>query len=525
MREPIESGLFSPRENDHVIIRGSFNHWSGNDYILEDVNKDSVYEQIFNIDTDSGSAPEFKYLIIKSNGQELWENRPNKSNLPYGNRFIESNTRAIDTFDSDKYNFGLIGREVIFTENEIQNDFIQFRNTLETQHCCLYEYTSKQELDRLFDLQYQMLDQPMTPIEFYKILTPVTAKIGCGHTAVWMPEEFWGIGKNHLFPLKIHFIENHAVSAGSYGNSSMIERGSIIQEIDGVPISEIIHEMQMNYSADAMNIHFINSQIERRFPLIYARRFGFQDKFQIKYIPPGKKKNRLKALNATSISAVKSVVFKNFHHPPLQIKMLDRNTAVIKIPTFIYYDRVPYFTHFIDSCFTVINTQGVRNLILDLRGNDGGDPFCAAPLFSYLQHKSVPYFSEPYGKYSELAKPLLLPENHYTGHLYTLIDGRCFSTNGHFCALLKYHHIGKFVGTKSGATYKCNAGKNTEIHLSHTKIMLNFGRSTYSAAVTGMDKTKPIMPDYPVKETCQDFLDGKDVFIDKVIELIQLDDS
>ena len=50
--------------------------------------------------------------------------------------------------------------------------------------------------------------------------------------------------------------------------------------------------------------------------------------------------------------------------------------------------------------------------------------------------------------------------------------------------------------------------------------MLYFGRSTFAAAVKGVDKTKPITPDYPVKETYQDFLTGKDVFMETALKLI-----
>lgn len=36
-----------------------------------------------------------------------------------------------------------------------------------------------------------------------------------------------------------------------------------------------------------------------------------------------------------------------------------------------------------------------------------------------------------------------------------------------------------------------------------------------------MDRTTPILPDYPVRETYQDFLDGKDVFKDGALRLIE----
>jgi len=111
--------------------------------------------------------------------------------------------------------------------------------------------------------------------------------------------------------------------------------------------------------------------------------------------------------------------------------------------------------------------------------------------------------------------------NHFSGNLFTLLDGRCGSTNGHFSALLKYHRIGEFVGTPSGATFKCNAGSNTEVILKKTSLILTFGRNTYAAAVEGMDKASPIMPDYPVHVKYQDFLDGRDVFMETALELIK----
>jgi C-terminal processing protease CtpA/Prc len=98
-----------------------------------------------------------------------------------------------------------------------------------------------------------------------------------------------------------------------------------------------------------------------------------------------------------------------------------------------------------DRSFREIKEKGIKNLILDLRGNDGGDPFCSVILYSYLMKEPAPYFAESYGKYADLAKPVAPAENRFTGNLYTLLDGRCGSTNGHFCALLKYHRVGKFV--------------------------------------------------------------------------------
>ena len=409
-----------------------------------------------------------------------------------------------------------------FSVKQLREDFLQMRHTLEEDHANLYEYTNKETFDKLFEQQYKLIEQPMLLKEFFKVLTPITAKVGCGHTNLWMPDEYWNLDPNKLFPLQINFIEDHAVVIGDYNSNSLVPVGSIVMEINDIPIHEIIEEMKINYSADALNENFILSQIERRFSLIYARRFGFPEKFTVTYALPGRKTRVTIELQPTNVQVIKAIVFENFDHPELEFEIMEEtNTAIMTIQTFIYYDRVPMFKEFLEKCFKEIYDKKIENLILDLRGNDGGDPFCAAPLLSYLEHEPVPYFAEPYGKYAQLAESIPLAEYRFNGNLFTLINGRCFSTNGHFCSLLKYHKIGKFIGTEGGATYKCNAGKNMVTHLKNSRIMLYFGRSTFTAAVKDMDKSHGILPDYPVEQTYRDFLDGKDSILKYTLDLIK----
>jgi len=410
----------------------------------------------------------------------------------------------------------------LFTVEDLRHDFLQLRRILESEHCCLYEYTGKNEFDSLFDQCLKLIDRPMRYEEFFRIIAPIPAKIGCMHTALWMPGGFFNLGPNNLFPLQVRLIENQLVVIGSYRDSLEIPVGCIILEINGLPANKIMQELRGITSADAFNPYFIETQVEERFPMFYASVFGFPEKYTMTYALPGRKTRVTADLHPADIGSVRKVVFANFRYPPLSIDFIeDKKTAVMTVKTFIYYDKVDYFRDFMDRSFRLIKEKGIENLVLDLRGNDGGDPFCAVILYSYLEKEPAPYFVEPYGKYTELAKPVPLPENHFTGQLYTLIDGRCGSTNGHFCALLKYHRIGKFVGTPSGSTYKCNAGKNTQVQLDKTSIILTLGRSTYAAAVQGMNKAQPIMPDYPVAETYRDFLEGKDVYREAAMRLIE----
>jgi len=405
---------------------------------------------------------------------------------------------------------------------DMRQDFRQLRQILEKEHCCLYEYTGKEEFDALFDQRFKLIDRPMRIDEFFKIMAPIAANVGCMHTALWMPGAFFNRGSNNLFPLQVKLIDKDLVVTGSYREVLEVPVGSILLEINGRSLKSILEELRQITSADAFNPFFIDAQVTKRFPMFYASVFGFPDKYQVTYSLPGRKTRATMDLHPADLGSVRNVIFANFQHPPLTVEFIeDTKAAVMTVKTFSYYDRVEYFKTFMDDSFRQIKDKGIQNLVLDLRGNDGGDPFCAVILYSYLEHRPTPYFAEPYGKYADLAKPVPLPENHFTGQLVTLLDGHCGSTNGHFCALLRYHRIGTFVGTPSGSTYKCNAGKNSEIQLDKTKIILTFGRSTFAAAVQGMDKTKPILPDHPVRETYRDFLDGKDVYLETAMNLIE----
>jgi len=408
----------------------------------------------------------------------------------------------------------------LLTVEDMRHDFGQLRNLLEKEHGCLYEYTEKEEFDRLFNERFKLLDRPMRYEEFFKIIAPLAAKVGCMHTALWMPSSYFKLDAENLFPLQVRLIESHLVVTGNYREPLEVPVGSILLEINGRPAGEIIAELRTITSADAFNPYFIDAQVEKRFAMFYASVFGFPEKHTVTYALPGRKSRLTVDLQPADLASVRKVVFANFSHPPLTLEFMDdRRTAVMTVKTFSYYDRVEYFRDFMDRSFRDIKDKDIANLILDLRGNDGGDPFCAVILYSYLEKEPAPYFAEPYGKYAELAKPVPVAEDRFTGRLFTLLDGRCGSTNGHFSALLKYHRIGKIVGTPSGATYKCNAGKNTEVALDKTAIILTLGRSTYAAAVKGMDKAQPIMPDYPVRETYRDFLDGKDVYLEAALRL------
>jgi len=522
MEDALDRELFVPADGDRVVLRGSFENWEGDRFELTDGDGDGVYKGVFTLPGKPGSEIEYKYVIRKSGGQVCWEWQPDPDNPPFGNRRLtltgNPQNEPIGDFIIDRYDLAAVDMPVMFSVEELRADFAEMRRVLEEKHCCLYDVTDRKDFEQLLAKQEKMIDRPMQPHEFYHVLAPIAAAVGCGHTSLWMSEAFWTHAQDHLFPLRITMMDGYPVVTDYYGEAREVPVGSILLKINGRAVDEIIDELASLYTADARNRNFRMAQVERRFPMLYARAYGFPSKWDVTYALPGRKTSAAAVLEGAGIDAVRAKVFPK---PELRFTVHEQpEAAVMRISSFSFYDRVPMFRSYLDSCFQIIDERGIGALVLDLRGNDGGDPFCAAPLLAYLEEEPVPYFARPYGKYAELADPVPLAESPFRGTLIVLIDGSNFSTSAHFCALLKSHGIGTLVGTETGGTFTCNAATD-EVHLDHTRLLLFVPTQSFAAAVDNLDRRRGVEPDHQVSQQYKEFLDGRDTVMDYAMRLVR----
>ena len=515
----LKNEIFLPQQSDSLVIRGNFNSWSGNKQVLNDSDGDSIYLLTYDIEGSAGDTLQYKFVIVKSEGFDSWEVNPDPNNPDHGNRTLvltgQSQTLPPINFDLDNY----IKYPVVFSKLELQEDYIQMKEVLETNHPALYEFTGKGRFDMLFENQYKLINDELSIEEYHKILEPLIAAVGCGHTGLWLPNNYWYIAPNRYFPLKLKFIGNKVFAAGQYEDSSLLPVGSEIKCINKRFINEIVDTLVANHRADGFNRAFKSARVEKKFSKLFALQFGFPDKFEVQFVPPETNQIQTEVLNPVSVNAINSYQLRG---SLLEIDLReDISTAVLTINTFIYYDQLEMFKSFIDSAFNIIRGKNIKNLVIDLRGNDGGDPFCSTYLLSYIEKEPVRYFSEPHGNYKPLADPIPIADNHFKGNVYTLIDGNGFSTTGHLCAVLKYNNICTFVGTELGSTYICN-GATRNITFKNTRMILwTAHRHSYSVAVDGMDKRRGIIPDYIVESTVEDLIEGRDTVKEFTLKLIE----
>lgn len=405
-----------------------------------------------------------------------------------------------------------------FTRTQLHEDLFQLRRAMEGLHPALYDYTSREEFDRLFEKGREDLRDGMGPDEAYRIFAALTARIGCMHSSMWMPRGYWDHLEGRLFPVRLVFVGKKVFVNGSYTDRQPLPRGARILAINGRPIAKILADVSRVISADALSPTYRSHRLGSRFPLHYALFYGHPEAFDVTYSPPEGKK-RLKAV-LEPVATPK--VWKNMvplRELKFEIKK-ESNAALMTIPHFSFYRNRGKFFGFIDDAFDQIRGRGLQDLIIDLRGNSGGDPYCAAHLFSYIAHESVPYFAESFGGYAKLAEPIPLQDHRFEGRLYVLIDGGCGSTTGHLCGLLEYHGLGIKIGERTGATYVCH-NAHRDFLLRHTRFQASIATGTYATAVEGLAGDKGIEPDYAVRPAARDLADGIDTVVEFALRKIE----
>ena len=449
-----------------------------------------------------------------------------------------------------------------FNPSELKEDFQLFRTALEEAHPGIYRYETKAAMDESFESIVKELDKPLSQQEFYKILNPVLAKIGCGHTKL-MPSEDKGFmyyyNMETLFPLKLFLDKNKAYVRYSYDTKVKLEPGTEITAINGIAMGEIIEGLLNNLFSDGHNQTFKYYELNRYFNALFSNFYLEEGKahnqFNITYKYRGKKGSM--SLPSVSYQIVMEHDNAEQNSIPYQLEFKNAKTALLTIRTFWPDEEKYNFEAFLKETFTDINAKSIQNLILDLRGNEGGKDAFGALLLSYLVNAEFRYYDKlvlatnerftfvehaqlPEG-YEQLRALITQTEdgefrwehngnlavqtpqeNPFKGRVYVLIDGACFSVTSEFCAVANHLDRVSFIGEETGGGYYGNnSGAFAIVTLPNSKMKLGIPLMAYYTAVKDYEFTdRGIVPHYQVQPTIMGILSGKDEIMERTMKIM-----
>lgn len=416
--------------------------------------------------------------------------------------------------------------------SQLREDFQTFRKTLTENHPDIYRHRSRPALDALLDSCEASINHPMNLIAFGNLIRFSVSAIQCGHTSGSLPGELMEqyAASVSMFPLKLWFAGGRAFVLCSKHES--VPAGSEVLAIDGEPVERIRQKLFRYLPSDGNIQTKKNATLNNdAFLFLYNFIYGEQTHFEVRLAIPGGQVREI-TLQAAAFEHTQCPPFKSDNNAkPLEISYPDSSRALLTIRTFSS-ERISGagqdFPAFLETTFKQFQQRKIQHLIIDLRGNGGGDDIYGALLYSYLTDKAFRYFSVLQSK----SKPFLTPDDHpglavqqpaevnFKGKVYVLTDGRTFSTAADFCAIVRSNVRGVFLGEETGGGYEGNnSGGTVRLRLPHSGIQLSVPKIRYSNAVgQNSGPGRGIIPDYPLTPSISDILAGKDPQLEKAFE-------
>lgn len=489
-----------------------------------------------------------------------------------------------------------VGR--LFSVESLREDFTILRNVLQEAHIGLYRYVSKETMDSLMDAQFNKIEHSMTEIDFYKIINPVMCAIRDEHTFALPSVEYWNneIGqtvytgnpspsKAKLFPFFIKVIDNRLFIDNNLSSDPSIPDGTEIRSVNGkegsILIKQLLSTLPTNGYIETFRTRnleqFSLQQTHNRFMVNYAIFIGRPDSFNIAIQKPGATQVEIFAVPALTSKDIYNYYWRRYSavndvkkriENPVEFKLLTAKTAYLRLSDFHEAPWRKYnLSHSTEyrNDYNFINEKRIENLVIDLRGNEGGNLGMGVELFKFIftdpfriydyhecKNYRFPAFkkymrdpeamdrfpdsvfvktaentfrSNPQIKTEVWSRPMQPVPNPYRNKLYVLINGATGSAASMFATIIRVNRKDAiFIGEESGGDIEGPiSGQGMDITLPNTRIRADIPFIRRFVHLNGYvhKKGRGIIPDHVVPTSIQDFVNKEDTQLKYALGIIK----
>lgn len=451
---------------------------------------------------------------------------------------------------------------------EMRGDLAILWSAIKELHPGYGIYTPADSLEKSYNAVYASLDEPLTESEFIPRIYPFLCALGCGHTQIEHSKNYQPPASAHL-PFEVLVHQHRAWVTTS--RTGRLATGDEVISINGEPVSAIIEHGKALYCGDG----YVESFKE----LFLSEYDGFEDACNKYYhwkapyrVTISTNKGGLKEVVLDSADRQPVVGYQDKYASWLKVDSGEDcrlyfsktgETGLFEINGLAYTDTISY-----QQCFDKVARQGIKNLILDMRHNGGGDLRIAIKLLSYLTDSSfgivkdiksrIPnpaknpfsvyfdstrtesfngsclpgrqegawYHMDINPEFARIYAPLAMAgAGRFRGRLFVLIDGATFSSAALFTSALKAQRKDVvFIGRETaGAEEGCNGFAMQKLTLPNTGISVVFPWLRVVSMAKSPVFGRGLMPDYPVAYTAEDVVRGRDLDLEKVVGVIDLE--
>lgn len=460
-----------------------------------------------------------------------------------------------------------------YPKEKLQKDYLVFREILEESHPSLYWYTPKDSMDYYFDMGYNRINDSMSEPAFRTLLSYVISKVNCGHTSIKNSKNFsryLDTAKLTAFPLGIKFWSDTAVIYSNLNRrDSTLKRGTVITAINKLPMTAIRDSLFQFMVTDGYSINHKYQSLSNlgNFGGLYKSVFGYSNKLEVNYLDSTgtERITTIAPFDYRRDSAFRRFT-SNLYKPSRKERRQNRltgarsiqidttgSTAFMSLNTFTDGNRLRTFFR---QSFRELHKRNIQHLIIDVRGNGGGNVSLSNKLTRYLAAKPFKLADSLYAvkkrsrfeqniqnsfvsamfmtfmtsrrmdgnyhfRYFErhVFKPK--KKHHYNGDVYMLTGGNSFSATTLVVHALKGQQNVKIIGEETGGgAYGNSAWFIPDVTLPMTGVRFRLPKFHMV-----MDKNLPkngrgIVPDIEVVPTVKAIREGFDIKLEYTKKLI-----
>lgn len=451
----------------------------------------------------------------------------------------------------------------IYQPSEMIEDFKYLHTQLQLNHPGFYRYTNKPTWDSIYAITLNALQMPLQDIKYRLVLRQYLTYIKCGHTQI-NPSlnsiKNFEKRKHKSVPFKVIIANNKLLVSENLSNDSTLEKGTEIKAINFNEATDIINNIYKIQNADAGLTSMKNYYGASQFATYYNAIYGEDSVFTINCIKLNGDTQTLvvkeKPKTKTKKIALKIKPSKTLFNQPFaefRICNADSQTAILKIKGFQIENARKLYAR----AFEKIENEEIKYLIIDLRGNGGGNIMDAAELISYVSkdtfsydfvrgkqgltykkhasQKFIYYFSRAmldlfgnrtevnnqYNYHFDYNKKAIKKENHFNGAIFCLIDNGSFSAASFVAAYLKHKCGAILIGQETAGTESgCYAINTPFLKLPITKNFIRIPHYQFKHQLPIFESARGVLPQIETPINSQTINSKNDEEMDLIWKLI-----
>jgi len=469
----------------------------------------------------------------------------------------------------------------VFSKEQAKADIDAIVKNVEDIHPNPYAYTSEKEIKEYANAIKNKLKDSINRIEFYRLVVPLIVRYGDGH----IQSDYFNVQNKYLsycithnigiFPFTILEHEGKPYIKYSIFDNSIIKLGDEIKSINNIPANTIL-ETCCHYLTGESNYPKISKIYSNAFLNYLAFVYDFRDSFNISYISQSDNKEYNITIPGAYLNDITKAnekfapKWEIYTEKPIISQEDVFDFSMIKSKPIGYLNFYSFALDLdkkmekqverkVDSVFCKLKKEGIKNLIIDIRENDGGEDYCTELLMSYLTNKKWNWdgttemkYSEqqkkiysqffikkgfhPFFKLSHTYKEFFKPANgsirnvgddkikyhvrksKFNGNVYVLTGVNTFSSAVTFAAICKCYGVATLIGRETGGVMQ-GFTSTIPVILPQTKMRISVSSRKVKNAC-GDNYKLGLTPDITVVPEIKDILDGKDKALQYTIDLI-----